>query len=138
MLCFIALDTADRTIKISELVPFKKTQKKVTPPTLRMNSAVIHCDAKSLKYIGLKFYLKLCIHISIQTPDPAESPISHFHSCSSPCGLPLKIAMKGKGGLNFTLWCQICSSITSEKMRPGAGMIIHFIDSTFKTPNPSL
>lgn len=33
--------------------------------------------------------------------DPAERPSSHFHSCSSPCGLPLKIAMKGKRRIHF-------------------------------------
>lgn len=34
--------------------------------------------------------------VSIQTPDPAVRPISHFHSCSSPCGLHLKIAKRGE------------------------------------------
>lgn len=62
-------------------------------------------------------------------PDPAERPISHFHSCSSPCGLPLKIAVKGKGGPNFILWWQIFPSITDERIRLAASVIIHFVDA---------
>lgn len=62
--------------------------------------------------------------VSIQTPDPAVRPISHFHSCSSPCGLQLKIAKRGKGGLNFIRWWQIYSSITGERRTLCARMTV--------------
>lgn len=75
---------------------------------------------KGLKCVELNFYFQqwalLFQGVHVQTPDPALRPISHFHSCSSPCGLHLKIAKRGKGGLNFTRWWQIYSSITGEGM----------------------
>lgn len=57
-------------------------------------------------------------------PNPAVRPISHFHSCSSPCGLQLKIAKRRKGGLNFIRWWQIYSSITGERRTLCAHMTV--------------
>lgn len=92
---------------------------------------VLFCELKGLKCVELNFYFqqRLVRHscfqvVSTQTPTPLKGPFPTPILAPFPRGLLLKIAKRGKGGLNFY------SSITGERMRLSTCMTVQHISNT--------